>query len=326
MANSTIVRVKRTLEETPHEALLLQCKRVKTEERISPSVFVFTGTVDKQENTDSHIKKVWSKNNETHQKTTTKTSTEILEKVRQKHKSKISENRLEIINCNRGLQADDSFYDLLDVESKVKTPDSDDVMYAYDIYLAQTKDFDVSMLDNIVRIDPLEGDLIYGSYRDNGRVTPSTEGDTDEDDSNDENNWRNDYPDSDSSIKESDMKLCMENFHLDDDLSSDDGEEDLVYNNSKNTTSKTNTNAEVSPKDVERYGLAYAKYKARLVAGETSLMDKSNLVYCELAKDTDNDSVEGYKDDSDDGFYYGDDDHENNASRYSRNDSSDLDS
>lgn len=49
MATSTVLRVKRRLEENPQDALVLMCKRIKTDsEEISPSLFVFRGTVDSQ--------------------------------------------------------------------------------------------------------------------------------------------------------------------------------------------------------------------------------------------------------------------------------------
>lgn len=49
MTTSTVLRVKRRLEDNPQNALVLNCKRIKTDtEEISPSLFVFRGTVDNQ--------------------------------------------------------------------------------------------------------------------------------------------------------------------------------------------------------------------------------------------------------------------------------------
>jgi hypothetical protein len=46
---STIIRVKRKIEDNPQDALVLLCKRAKTDsEEISPSLFVFRGTVNNQ--------------------------------------------------------------------------------------------------------------------------------------------------------------------------------------------------------------------------------------------------------------------------------------
>lgn len=49
MAASTVLRVKRRLEDNPQDALVLLCKRYKTNsEEVSPSLFVFRGTVESQ--------------------------------------------------------------------------------------------------------------------------------------------------------------------------------------------------------------------------------------------------------------------------------------
>lgn len=57
----------------------------------------------------------------------------------------------------------------------------------------------------------------YSSYRDTGMQ----ESDNDSEDSNDENNWRNEYPDSDdmadgdnSSVGEADMRRAMKDFDI----------------------------------------------------------------------------------------------------------------
>lgn len=49
MAAPTILRVKRRLEDNPQDALVLVCKRLKTDaDEVSPSLFVFRGTVENQ--------------------------------------------------------------------------------------------------------------------------------------------------------------------------------------------------------------------------------------------------------------------------------------
>lgn len=47
---STIVRVKRRLEESPLEALVVHCKKARKEEldEITPSLFIFSGTLDEK--------------------------------------------------------------------------------------------------------------------------------------------------------------------------------------------------------------------------------------------------------------------------------------
>ncbi|XP_038210123.1 probable RNA polymerase II nuclear localization protein SLC7A6OS [Zerene cesonia] len=286
MASSTVLRVKRRLQDNPQDALVLVCKRRKTDtEEISPSLFVFRGTVDNQET--SQLKTIVPK---TEIKLKPKTDVDdIIKKIRQERKDTATENRYAIVNFNRGVKDDDDI-NLVDLEATGL--DGDGAKFTYDLYTAIKEDFDISMLDNLVSIENYETDLILGTYRDNGS---SDEAD-DDDDSNDENNWRNDYPDTEpSSIDEDDMIAAMERCDIDD-LSSDDGE-DKIYNDPPDLFNE----------DVKRYGAAYAKYKARVIAEETEVLDSKNLVHCSRIKDLDEESIDGYKDDSDNGFYYGQD-------------------
>lgn len=81
-------------------------------------------------------------------------------------------------------------------------------------------------------------------------------------------------------------------YFPEDDLSSDAGE-DKIYDDPPDLFNE----------DVKRYGVAYAKYKAK-VLGEETCHDPKNLLLMSKVKELDEES-EGYKDDSDDGFYYG---------------------
>ncbi|XP_052757929.1 probable RNA polymerase II nuclear localization protein SLC7A6OS [Galleria mellonella] len=295
MTTSTVLRVKRRLEDNPQDALVIMCKRMKTQtEELSPSLFVFRGTVNTQE--PINVKDITPKS-DVKLKPTHDVS-EIIDKIRKERKDVSSQSRYEVVNCSRGLKENnnvdsDQLYHLVDLE-KADTKEND-VKYAYDLYIAAKQDFDVSMLDNIVSIEDYETDLIFGSHRDNGRRSPSTDNDDDEDDSNDENNWRNDYPDSEpSSIDEEDMIRAVERCDLDDDLSSDTGE-DKIYDEPP----------DIFNEDVKRYGAAYAKYKAKVLSEDPDLANSRGLVHSAKIKELDDNN--GYKDDSDDGFYYGQD-------------------
>lgn len=105
----------------------------------------------------------------------------------------------------------------------------------------------------------MSDDLIYGTARDNGRFESDDE---DSDDSNDENNWRNDYPDESDmeSITEDDMLEAVKRCTINDDLSSDDGEEGFVYSIDSEAAG---FEEDVDPSDVRRYGEMYARFKAR---------------------------------------------------------------
>ncbi|GBP77506.1 hypothetical protein EVAR_98959_1 [Eumeta japonica] len=214
--------------------------------------------------------------------------------MRKERKEISAENRYEVVNLSRSVNEfknnTDINYDLVDLQKKNQ---EENTQYAYDLYIAAKQDFDVSMLDDIVSIENYETNLIFGSHRDNGRRTPSSNSDDqDSDDSNDENNWRNEYPDTEnSSIDEEDMAHAMERCDLDD-LSSDTGE-DKIYDDPPDLFSA----------DANHYGIEYAKYKARVLADDPENKNKG-LIYYSKSKDFEEKSLK-YKDDSDDGFYYG---------------------
>ncbi|KAL4705054.1 hypothetical protein ACJJTC_004553 [Scirpophaga incertulas] len=293
MTTSTILRVKRKIEDNPQDALVLMCKRVKKDtEEISPSLFVFRGTVNNQEN--DIVRNVVPK---TEIKLSTKHSVnDLIEKIRKEKKKVAQEYRYEVVKCSRGLkdivESCEEMIDLVDLQRP--TDEKSDVQYTYDLYVAaKQEDFDVSMLDNLVSIENYESTLIFGSHRDNG-LAPSDDEQEDDDDSNDENNWRNEYPDTeDSSIDEEDMIKAMNKCDIEDDLSSDTGE-DKIYED----------DMEPFNEDVKRYGAAYAKYKARVLTEESENVSQG-LIHYSRVKDIDEEHVEGYKSDSNDGFYYG---------------------
>lgn len=304
MASATVLRVKRRLEENPQDALVLMCKRIKTDkEEISPSLFVFRGTVDNQETT--HVKNLLPK---TDIKLQTVPNVEnIIEKMRKEQKEVTTKSRYEIVNCCRGLKDMNSEEndDVLNLIDMVKTNDTnDDMKYAYDLYTSWKQDFDISMIDNLVGI---ETDLVFDSYRDSQQDPLEDKVDDDDDDSNDENNWRNEYPDSEpSSIDEDDIVRAMERVDIEDDLSSDTGE-DKIYDDPPDLFNE----------DVKRYGEAYAKYKARVLTQNPDLADSSSLIQCSRVQED-----HGYKDDSDDGFYYGEEEDTEQFKEQYRDDSS----
>ncbi|KPJ13228.1 putative RNA polymerase II nuclear localization protein SLC7A6OS [Papilio machaon] len=199
MSTSTILRVKRRLEENPQDALVLLCKRLKTDsEEISPSLFVFRGTVDNQE----HILVKDLVPKEDLKQKSISNVTDIIQKMRKERKDVSTENRYEVVNCRRGLKEDSgSTEDLFDL-----------------VDLARAED----------------------------------------------------------------------------DLSSDTGE-DKIYDDPPDLFNE----------DVKNFGSAYAKYKARVMTEENGLPENRSLIHCSRIKDLDEESIEGYKEDSDDGFYYG---------------------
>lgn len=90
----------------------------------------------------------------------------------------------------------------------------------------------------------------------------------DDEDSNDECNWRNDYPEENDmsdneSIGEYDMRRAMNNFDIGEDLSSDEEDNNgFVYSVDSEAISFED---DLDYCDVNRYGEAYARYKKRVV-------------------------------------------------------------
>lgn len=74
--------------------------------------------------------------------------------MRKERKETSLENRYEFVNCSRGLNTDDEsnddIFNLVDLRQK-STSEEDDVKYAYDLYTAAKQDFDITMIDHLVR-------------------------------------------------------------------------------------------------------------------------------------------------------------------------------
>lgn len=73
---------------------------------------------------------------------------EIIKKIRHERKEISSENRYEVVKCSRGLKED--AINLVDLHQP--NLHCDDVKYTYDLYIPLKADFDISMLDNLVRL------------------------------------------------------------------------------------------------------------------------------------------------------------------------------
>ncbi|OWF41835.1 probable RNA polymerase II nuclear localization protein SLC7A6OS [Mizuhopecten yessoensis] len=73
---------------------------------------------------------------------------------------------------------------------------SQDEDYVYDLYFTNNRDFSFKLLENALTIEAFGSDFVhdYMPHREDEEVYE------DEDDSNDEDNWRNDYPDEDPHI------------------------------------------------------------------------------------------------------------------------------
>lgn len=80
------------------------------------------------------------------------------------------------------------------------------------------------------------------------------------------------------SITEDDMINAVKKFTIDDDLSSDDGEEGFVYSIDSEAAG---FEEDVDPTDVRRYGEMYARFKARNKKPADDSIDE-NLYYGDI--------------------------------------------
>lgn len=113
-------------------------------------------------------------------------------------------------------------------------------------------------------------DLIFDCYRDPNRVDYS---DGDSDDSNEENHYGNEYPDSDESANDQEIRRAMESMQLAQEGESSEDED--FYEGTPGQSSDYVHTLEVDEPgfvgDVDfqdtadRYGVAYAKYKKKIL-------------------------------------------------------------
>ena len=80
--------------------------------------------------------------------------------------------------------------------TRVEAPDvahTLDSEYVYDLYYMNNYQFDFRMLENVLAIEAQHSEDLYFDYRDDAVCEVYD----DDSDSNDEDNWRNDYPEED---------------------------------------------------------------------------------------------------------------------------------
>lgn len=104
------------------------------------------------------------------------------------------------------------------------------------------------------------------------------EEDVEDEDSNDENNWRNDYPEDEElsdneSIGERQMRRAMNNFKIENELSSDYEEDNVGYTPESYTFDYED--------DADRYGEAYADFKKRVLrdSADSSIAESNESRY-----------------------------------------------
>ncbi|XP_066254979.1 probable RNA polymerase II nuclear localization protein SLC7A6OS [Euwallacea similis] len=299
---AALVRIKRRLDEDPLETLVLNCKRRKTTENQNEdseslsAVLRLAGTSQKEEHIDAILKKHRAGNAEELKDQYKKHSINFTDKLRAEAKESLKKNRYKVVNCFRkSLHSDEvepqastsSEVTVFDLESDENSPpeatntDQEEMKYVYDFYYTSSDDFGEADIEDYVSVYPLNDPLVFGSARDNG--LNNLDSDDESEDSNAEGNWRNSYPDEEDleSVNEDDMVEAVKRLDLEEDLlSSDFGEEDLVYS----TEEEDFQDLDYDREDELRYGNLYAKFKAKNKDIQTSNLS-NNFYYGDIDED-----------------------------------------
>lgn len=279
------------------------------------TVLKFAGTFSEPNNIPTHIQQRLSKD-EAKEAISREHRPKIAIRNRAALRQNAQNSRFRIVNCTRSLSQVDGAEGatIVDVErdiastaaepaiaaasnSEDKRPEAVEQDYVYDLYVVdeaqQQQQRHVPYIpDNLDDISVAIFDYpLFSSHRPLGdRSDDSLE---ESEDSNDENNWRNDYPDEDEdeynddrqSIDEYDMREAVEDLELGEDLSSDDDDADVAYRprtggirGLRFSTIGDDVVSDhwVSAKDVKLFGMAYARYKARVINRPTKKKHESD--------------------------------------------------
>lgn len=268
---AAVVRLKRRLEEDPLETLILNCKRRKPlegsgekSEDVS-AVLRLAGTSQKEESIDTLLKRHKVADIANQREHFKRHPVDISSKIRANTKELSKTNRYKVVNAFRKtLDTEEeesqtknvSQVTVFDVETEQNSnePSSsqdEDSTYVYDFYYTSSDDLGEANIEDS-SVHPLNDPLIFGSARDNG--LDGLDSDDNSEDSNAENHWMNDYPDEEDleSITEDDMIQAVNKLGIEDMLSSDSGDEEVVYGNDEEDFQEKE--AEVDREDELRYG------------------------------------------------------------------------
>ncbi|XP_044752718.1 probable RNA polymerase II nuclear localization protein SLC7A6OS [Coccinella septempunctata] len=268
----TFVRLKRPLEISPSDTLILNCnKKQKLESSLGvegslTTVLKFSGTQNSQN--DDIAEHVTTLKNNLKQKILQKFKhdLDLKQKLRLEAQEHSKSDRYKIVNClrsNLSMEDPDNCVTVLDIEphEEVHKTKSDE-KYVYDIYYTDAKiveevgDFEISILPTSEIFDSED---VYNN-----------ESDQESEDSNAENYYTNDYPDESDveSVNENDMIKSMNRIGLDDLSSTDD--EYLHFNESKEEYFHDESDQESS------YGTAFRKFKQKY-GSSNKFSDESSL-------------------------------------------------
>ncbi|XP_025200737.1 probable RNA polymerase II nuclear localization protein SLC7A6OS [Melanaphis sacchari] len=276
------VRVKRRYNEDPFNSIVVSHKKLKTIDTDSSRdcIFQFAATLTHENTNISQIlKKV--REEQSVKILTKKNKNENINDVVEHSKTK----RLRLVNALRAVKQDTVPIEEIDgenLEIKVvdfvkqaednKKPLIDEgisIDYVYDLYYALNDDDKTIDLQDIDSVHGLDSDNFYNSCN----AIDNSDNDSslceDDDDSNDEGNWRNDYPDEDE--MDNDEEDCYQGL--------------ISKSKHWNVQSDSSSDSESYVKD---YELHFARYKERVKAEEFSFNSSIENVSSSSTSDSDN--------------------------------------
>lgn len=238
---SAVFRIKRRIDDEPFDKFVVNCKRPKLADEATASqadsiasdpsgrhILKLAGTVQAGDDIGAHLSRLQKADAEQCVRKLRKPSN-VLAKLRQQLQNDAQRQRYKILSDCRAGNADDSGrLTVIDVVKEgegaaaarpAAEASSETDRFVYDLYTVDGGEapmrWDIEHIDSIVPFDDI-------GYQFDQTFVDS---DIDSEDSNDEANWRNDYPDTDdgASVGDDDMRRAVEdlNFHSDA-LSSDD--------------------------------------------------------------------------------------------------------
>lgn len=261
---SAVIRVKRRITDEPFDKFVLNCKRQKIyhDDEIGANATVaeqnddtktilkLAATVSAEDDIKTHLTRLRKGDAEEIVRKVRKPGN-VIKKLRAQIKDDTQNSRFKVVNCFRSIENDANeestegvsslditVVDVIKEDSGTNVgneviggttaaePSSSQDKFVYDLYLVHSGEQPTEIDINNYTIRPFD-DLVYQA---NDETLDDS--DFDSEDSNDEANWRNDYPDTDDdqSIGEEDMRRAVEEIKIGsdaDNLSSED--EDYNY-------------------------------------------------------------------------------------------------
>ncbi|KAL1458665.1 hypothetical protein WDU94_008795 [Cyamophila willieti] len=216
---AAVVRLKRRCGDNPIDSLLFASKRLKTDNSdctIDPTLFKFAATVANKEqdcSASACVNKVLQSEHVTLNNTPSPDGTnrkslknkrisDITQKLRKENQLHSQDSRYQVVNLFRNIKPEDSTEDsditpltVIDIVNQDKSNEEiKETEYVYDLYYTHMgTDLDELIAGNTYSILPIQDELVVGGDSEDSDLEPNE----DDEDSNEEGNYRNEYPEDD---------------------------------------------------------------------------------------------------------------------------------